>query len=97
MVRRLVAHLPLTSPPIGQALALDALGGNGGALEIGDVARIVAEVEFAEIAFQVFGRNPLVVAIDAAFEDRELVFHRVRVPEFTSNILFDRVIEGAVA
>ena len=92
-----MARLPFTSPPICQAFALYALGGDSGALEIGDVAGVVAEIEFAQVAFQVFGRNPLIVAVDAALEDREVVFHRVRVPEFASDIFLDRVVHGAMA
>ena len=51
MVRRLVARFPFTSPPICQALALNALGGDDGALEIGDVAGVVPEIELAEVTF----------------------------------------------
>ncbi len=39
--------MPSSNPPIGQALALDALGGNSGALEIAYVAGIVPEIELA--------------------------------------------------
>jgi hypothetical protein len=35
------------SPPICQALTLNALGGDGGTLEIAYVARIVPEIELA--------------------------------------------------
>lgn len=67
----------LTSPPVCQSLALDALGGNGGTLEVADVARIVSEIELSEISLEVLGRNPLVVAGDATLEDREVVLNRV--------------------
>ncbi len=58
-----------TSPPIGEALALDALRGQRGALDIGHVAGVVPEIELSEVALEVLGRNPLVVAGDAALED----------------------------
>ena len=54
-MRRLRARLPCTSPPIGEALALDALGGQRGALHVRHVAAIVAEVELAEVTLQVLG------------------------------------------
>ncbi len=85
------------SPPIGEALALDALGGDGGMFEIGHMAGVVPEIELAEVALKVFGRNPLVVAVDAALEDREIVFDRVRVEELASDIFLDRVVDCAVA
>lgn len=37
-------------PPIGEALALDAFEGDLGALSIGDLAVVVAEVELGQIA-----------------------------------------------
>ena len=46
-VSRLVACLPWTSPPIGQAFALNALGGDGGTLKIADAAGIITEIELA--------------------------------------------------
>ena len=87
---------PETSPPIGQALALNALGGDGGALEIGDVAGVVSEIELAEVTFQVFGRNPLVVAGDPALEDREIIFDGVGVPKSAAHVFFNAVVDGSV-
>ena len=97
-MRRLYARLPRTNPPIGEALALNALSGDGGALEIGYVAGVIPEIEFAEIALKVLGRNPMIDTDDAALEDRKkLVLHRVGVPKAASDILLDRMVDGAVS
>ena len=69
IVRRLTACLPFTSPPICQALTLNALGGNHGAFEIAHMAGVIAEIEFTQVSLEVLGRNPLVVTGDAALED----------------------------
>ena len=41
--------VPATRPPIGQPLTFDALEGNGGALEVGDLPVRIAEVKFVEV------------------------------------------------
>lgn len=66
-------------PPIGQALAEDALEGLFGALPIGRRAVIVAEVELGGVARKVRLADMVINADDAALEDRKEVLDRVRV------------------
>ncbi len=84
------------SPPIGQALAGDALESFCGALIIGNaqpLAFIVPEIEFAEIAFQVLLADVLVHPGNPALEDREVVFDGVGVPEPAAHIFVDRMVD----
>lgn len=80
------------SPPICQALAADALGNRSGALGIIEAglfpltvhtdagfAVVVAEVKFRGVALQMLRANVVERADDAALEDREKAFNRVRV------------------
>lgn len=65
-----------TSPPIGQALAFRADDRATGALRIPDpelYAVVMAEIEFSEIAMQMFLAHVLIGAINPAFQDREKV------------------------
>lgn len=63
-----------TNPPIGQALAFDALEGVVAAGDVVDpacAAAVVAEIELDEIAVQMLLGA---VLIDAALEDRRVFF-----------------------
>ena len=62
----------LVSPPISQTLALDAFGGNLGALHVGDFASVTAEVELTNLALEMCRADVIVGADDAAFGDREV-------------------------
>ena len=81
-------------PPIGKALADDALEQLVGALAIGDRAGVVTEVEFAGVAAKVRFADMVIHADDAALEDREEVFDGVRVPPALLGILLAAVDNG---
>lgn len=71
-----------TNPPIGEALAADALQGIVAAFNIANTklsAIVVAEIELGEVAEQVLLSAVLVDAFHAALEDREEAFNRVGV------------------
>ena len=55
VVSRLFAHFPFTGPPICQALALDALGGQYGALHVCDMTGVAAKIEFAQLPLEMLG------------------------------------------
>jgi hypothetical protein len=93
----LFGSLPLTSPPIREALALDAPQRGVGAGRVGDAASVVAEVEFADVALQMLGADVVINAEDASLQDREVRLDRVGVPEAAANVLFDRVVDRAVS
>ena len=69
--------LPLDiSPPIGEALPLDALEDDIGALIIVNAkpdAFVVSEIELGEIALQVLLADVLIDTDDAALDDAEIV------------------------
>ena len=88
---------PETRPPIGEPLALDTLGGERGAFQVGHVAAVVAEIEFAQVSLQMFGAHPLIIAGDPTLEDREVALDGVGVPEAAAHIFLDRVSDGPVA
>lgn len=70
------------SPPIGKALAADALKGNVGALRIVDAkadAVGIAEVELGKVARKVLLATMLVDPAHTAFEDTEEAFDGVGV------------------
>lgn len=88
-----------TSLLIGQPLAIRAFDGFGRALSVVNPKRdplVVAEVELAEIPLQVLCRNMVIGADHATFEDREIAFDRVSVPEIAPNIFLNRVVDRAV-
>ncbi len=74
--------MPETSPPIGQTLALDALGGDSGALEIRHAAGIVAE---DLLALQ--PNMDIRLHIVASDEKRDKVLREIKRPVFS---LLDR-------
>jgi hypothetical protein len=74
--------LPLTSPPIGQALALDAAQrrvGTGRVIHAEGGAVIVSEVELGEVAMEVFLAAMMVDATHPALENAEEALERVGV------------------
>jgi hypothetical protein len=81
-----LGSLPLTSPPIGQALALDTAKRAVGAGRVRDAASVVAKIELADVALQVLGADVMIHAEDAALQDREVAFDSVRVPEPAANV-----------
>ena len=91
IVRRFLASLPCVSPPIGEALALNALGGQHSAFHVGQVVGVVTEVELAEIAFQMLCAEPLVIAGDASLEDTEIALNGVGVSERSTDIFLDLI------
>jgi hypothetical protein len=56
----------LTSPPICEALALDAFRSDLGAVHAADAASVVSKVEFADVTLQVSGRDVVIGADDPA-------------------------------
>src|SRR4030081_3483471 len=87
-IRRL-ARLPALRPPIGQPLAIDALQRGNRALGIGYAkagTMVVAEIELADVPLQVRLGNVVIGAHDAALQDREVIFDRVRMVELAANI-----------
>ena len=68
----LFGSLPLTSPPIGQALAFDATQRAVGAGRVRDAAGVVAEIELADVALQMLGADVVINAEDASLQDREV-------------------------
>jgi len=57
---------------------------------------IVAEIEFRAVAVQMRFGNVVIGSDDPALQDREIIFDRVRMPESGADILFRRVVDGAV-
>lgn len=62
MVRRWVTSVPRVNSQMGEALALNTLRGYRGALKIGHIMGIIAEIEFAKVTLQMLGADPLVIA-----------------------------------
>ena len=86
-----------TNPPIGEALALDALHGVIGAHGVGVAKRgatVVAEIKLRQIAVKVGFAAVLVDAGHAALEDAEIALNRVGVDGFALAIA--DVLTGAV-
>jgi hypothetical protein len=78
-----------TSPPIGEPLADDAPGRLRHALIVVYPERnalVVAEIKFRQVAVKVLLRNMVVHAVDAAFQDRKVVFGVVGVPKIGADI-----------
>ena len=89
-----------TSPPIGEALSLDALHGEGHAFGIADAvpdALVVSKIELGQIAFKVLLAYMLINAGDAALEDGKIVLDRIGVPEPAAYIFIDGMIDRPVA
>lgn len=66
---RFLSRGVVTNPPIGQALPANLFESFGGALRIVDLARVVAEVELANVAEQVMFADVVKRADKAALED----------------------------
>ena len=60
-------------------------------------AVVVAEVELRGVAVKVRLGDVEIAAVDPALEDREVIFDRVCVPEVRADVLFRRVVHGAMA
>jgi hypothetical protein len=91
---------PLTSPPIGQALAIDAGSGDFDALHVGVAesnAMVVAGNRIPPCIGADALRNMVVDTDDPAFQDRKVIFDRVGMPEVGSDIFLGAVVHGAVA
>ena len=71
--------LPLTSPPIGETLALDASERALGSSRVRDAAGVVAEIEFADVALEVLGADVVIHAENAALQDGEVALDGVGV------------------
>src|SRR5207244_12929616 len=87
------------SPPIGQALADDALHRFPHALAVADAkadALVVPIVELGEVTLKVLLADVVIGADDPAFQDREIPFDRVGVPEAPAHIFLDGMVDGAV-
>src|SRR3990167_6039312 len=70
------------SPPIGQALPMNLLKNRCGTLLIiyaKGLTVVVAEIELIHVSLQVLFAHALVNARQAALEDREVAFNRVRM------------------
>ena len=84
-------------PPIGKALAGDALQGQIRAFVIVQLAGVVAEVELCGVAAKVRFAKVVVGANHAALEDRKEVFDRVAVLEAArSDVFAGAVVYAAV-
>ena len=88
---------PETRPPIGQALALDARKGLGGAVCIAGAkggAVVVPEIELAKVAVQVLLAAMMIDALQAALEHRkEEAFNGVRM-NVATDVFLGAVIDG---
>jgi hypothetical protein len=95
-VSRRFGSFPLTSPPVGQALALDAAKRAIGAGRVRDAASVVAEIELADVALQVLGADVVIHAEDAALQDREVALDGVGMPEAAAHVFIDRMVDRAM-
>jgi hypothetical protein len=74
----------LVRPPIGQAFADDPLDRFRHTLAVADAkagALVVAVIKFGEVALQMLLADVVIGADDPAFQDREIAFNRVGMPE----------------
>ena len=103
--RLLPYGLSVTSRPIGQPLADDALHGAGGALHViyaEPNAIAIAEIELRQIAVQMLLAAMLVDALHAALEDRVVAFDGVGADDDRSassyaDVFLVAVLDGLVA
>lgn len=92
------APLP-TSRSIGEPLALDTAQDIASAFGIVYAECdpvVVPEVEFGEVAVQMFLADVLIDAVDAAFQDGEETFRGIGMG-VAANVFISRVVDGAVA
>ncbi len=71
--------------------------GDLGIADAETLALIVAEVEFAQIALQVFLGDVMIGPTDAPLEDGEVVFDSVGVPKAAANVFLDAVVGTEVS
>ena len=88
-----------TSPPIGEALAFGASDRAACAFGVvnpeSDAVRI-AEIELGEVAMQMLLADVLINTVDAALQDREVIFGSVAVG-IPSDVFILRVNDGSMA
>jgi len=78
------------SPPIGEALALDAAQDAESAFPVAQLAAIPAECEFVDVALQVLLGDGMESAIDAALEQGEEALGSVHMNEAAQTDIFIR-------
>src|SRR5712664_411078 len=86
----------VVSPPIGQALSTDFLEDRIGALVVVDAHRgavVVTEVKLSDVALQMRFADVMICSDQAALEDGEVAFNRVRRNRAAS-IFLGAVIHG---
>src|SRR6266404_6086645 len=99
VLERRLAWDSATRRRIGQALTLHSEQRSIGALEIVNPESdpiVVPEVELGGVAVQMGFAHMEVAAVDSAFEDREVVFRSVGVPEESANVFLGAVVHRAV-
>jgi hypothetical protein len=97
--RCLGVHFP-TSRSIGEPLALDAFQSAIGPLLVINPQRdpvVVPEVEFSGVPMKMRLADVEIAAVDAALEDREIIFDGVGMPEVGADIFLGAVVHGTVA
>src|SRR5258708_39956759 len=85
---------------IGEPLAFDSFQCAIGALFIVDPKRdpvVVSEIELGSVPMQVSLADVEITAVNPAFEDAEVIFDRVGVPEVGADVFLGAVVYGAVA